>query len=171
MRRLIILALVVIFTVPARAYAQQLQDSTTDSIATPPPPTPKQERYLRGLRTAGRGVAQIKNGISRVVRAHSAGDTSRVHQAGLRLSGLCQAARRFIVSGRSQMALNAYEMPIRKPARALAFRLDSLAAFTRTCQHQAGKTPEATSTEMLKRVRDYEEALADFRTAIGLPNR
>jgi hypothetical protein len=160
-----------LISVPVTASAQQPEDSTIDSVTIPPPPTPEQQRYLQGLRTAGRGVAQIKDGIDRVARAQSHGDTSEVRQAGHRLAGLCVAARGFIVSGRSRMGWNAYDVPTRKPARDLAFRLDSLAVDAKACQHEAGKAPDQTATGLLARVRDYEKALADFRAAIGLPNR
>lgn len=162
---------------PHGSVAQQAADSATDTVtsetvpSTPPPPTPAQERYLQGLRTAGRGVAQMKDGIGRLVRARSRGDTALVRRAGRRLAGLCGAARGFIVSGRSRMAYRVYEAPVRRPARSVALRLDSLAAYARTCQREAGKTPQATSAGLLTRLRAYEAALADFRTAIGLPNR
>lgn len=171
------LLLAALVCAPHRAVAQQGSGSATDSAAidtvapAPPPPTPAQERYLHGLRTAGRGVAQMKDGIGRLVRARDRGDTALVRQAGRRLAGLCGAARGFIVSGRSRMAYRAYEAPVRRPARSLVVRLDSLAAYARICQHEAGKTPEVTSAGLLTRVRAYEGALADFRTAIGLPNR
>lgn len=169
--RILPLLLGALISVPVAAHAQQSGDSTVDSVATPPPPTPEQERYLKGLRTAGRGVAQIKNGIDHVARAQTRGDTSKVRQAGRRLAGLCVAARGFIVNGRSRMGWTAYEMPTRRPARELAHRLDSLAVGAKACQHEAGRTPDATSADMLERVRAYEKALADFRAAIGLPNR
>jgi hypothetical protein len=173
MRRPYLLSILLGALTSAPLSAQQPPDSVADSaaITTPPPPTPEQQHYLQGLRTAGRGVAQMKDGIDRVVRAKSGGDTSQVRQAGGRLRGLCVAARGFIVSGRSRMALNAYAMPTRKPARDLAFRLDSLAVYARTCQHEAGKTPESTAVELLGQIQAYEKALAEFRTAIGLPNR
>lgn len=172
MCRSIVCALLLGALVWAPARAQQPVDSLTDSATNaPPPPTPEQDRYLSGLRTAGRGVAQLKNGIDRVVRYENAGDTAQVRQAGRRLAGLCVAARGFIVSGRSRMALNAWETPVRKPARDLAFRLDSLTASATTCEHQAGKTPHKTSAALLDDLRNYEEALAAFRSAIGLPNR
>jgi hypothetical protein len=156
--------------VPSAARAQRAQDTTADSTAiTRPPTTPEQDRYQHGLRTAGRGVAQMKNGIDRVLRAKDRGDTSLVRQAGRRLAGLCVAARGFIVSGRSSMDLNAYDAPTRKPARDLAYRLDSLATYASTCQHEAGKTPELTSAALLERLKAYDGALDDFRTAIGLP--
>src|SRR5207245_9471660 len=48
-------------------------DSTravAESMPTPPPPpTLEQKRFLAGLRTATRGIAQLKDGMSRVARA------------------------------------------------------------------------------------------------------
>lgn len=139
--------------------------------APPPPPNPLQDRYLQGLRTASRGVAQIKDGINRVVRAETVRDTLQVRQAAKRLGGLCSAARGFIASGRGQMEPNAYEPPTRRPAKALVFQLDSLAASVKTCQVSAGKTPKPVTTELVTRLRTYEAAVAAFRTSIGLPNR
>ena len=41
-----------------------------ESVSTPPPPpTLEQKRFLAGLRTATRGIAQLKDGMSRVTRA------------------------------------------------------------------------------------------------------
>jgi len=171
MCRLIVCLLFLGALVCAPVRAQQSGDSLADTASTaPPPPTPEQDRYLHGLRTAGRGVAQLKNGIDRVVRAKNVGDTAQVRQAGRRLAGLCVAARGFLVSGRSRMALNAWETPVRKPARVLALQIDSLTTYATTCEHQAGKTPQQTSAALMDQLRGYEEALADFRSAIGLPN-
>lgn len=146
-----------------------------DSIQVAPPPpvlsTPAQDRYVQGLRTAGRGVAQLKDGLSRLARMQSARDTLQARTAGKRLGGLCGAARGFIVNGRAQMEPTAYYPPNRKPAYVLAIRLDSLAAYAPTCQRSAGKTPEPVATELLGRIRAYETALVAFRNAIGLPNR
>lgn len=159
---------------PAPAAAQQpppLGDSVLVAMAPPAPPTPAQDRYVQGLRTAGRGVAQLKDGLSRLARMQSGHDTLQVRTAGKRLGGLCGAARGFIVNGRAQMEPNAYDPPNRKPARDLATRLDSLAAYAPTCQRSAGKTPAPIATELLGRIRAYETALVAFRSAIGLPNR
>jgi len=139
--------------------------------ALPAPSTPAQDRYVQGLRTAGRGVAQLKDGLNRLARMQSAHDTLQARTAGKRLGGLCGAAHGFIVNGRAQMEPNAYDPPNRKPARDLAIRLDSLAAYAPTCQRSAGKTPTPVATELLGRIRAYETALAAFRSAIGLPNR
>jgi hypothetical protein len=159
----------------APLYAQQpsptTSDSTTAMAPLPPPPNPMQDRYLQGLRTAGRGVAQVKDGISRVVRTQSSHDTLQVRLAAKRLGGLCGAARGFISSGRGQMEPNAYDSATRKPAKNLVVQLDSLALSVKTCQLSAAKTPTSVTTELLGRLHSYETALATFRTAIGLPNR
>lgn len=158
----------------APLYGQQPSptavDSTTAMAPLPPPPNPLQDRYLQGLRTAGRGVAQIKDGISRVVRTQGSHDTLQVRLAARRLGGLCGAARGFISSGRGQMEPNAYDSGTRKPAKDLVVQLDSLALSVKTCQLSAAKTPASITTELLGRLRSYETALVTFRTAIGLPN-
>jgi hypothetical protein len=147
-------------------------DSTVaESTPAPPPPSPAQTRYLQGLRTAGRGVAQIKDGINRLVRAQTGRDTLQVHQAARRLGGLCSAARGFLVSGRGAMEPTAYGPPTRKPARDLVLQVDSLSLIAKECQLTAGKSPAPVAAGLLARLRAYEAALATFRTAIGLPNR
>lgn len=148
-----------------------IASESATAMAPPPPPNPLQDRYLQGLRTAARGVAQVKDGIGRVVRTQSSHDTSQVRQAAKRLGGLCGAARGFITSGRGQMEPNAYELPTRKPAKDLVVQLDSLGLSVKTCQLSAAKTPASVTTELLGRLRSYEAAVAAFRTAIGLPNR
>src|SRR5262249_38334482 len=107
----------------------------------PPPPNPLQTKYLQGLRTASRGVAQIKDGCSRVVRTQTSRDTVQTHVAAKRLGALCAAARGFITSGRGQMEPTAYEPPTRKSARDLALQLDSLNLSAKACQLSAAKTP------------------------------
>jgi len=151
------------------------QDTTTprpDSAkpdSAPPPPTAAQVRYLEGLRTAGRGIAQLKDGVGRVVRMQS--DSVKRRQAGARLGGLCSAARGFMASGRAQMLPTAYDLPTRTPAKLLAVRIDSIIAYTPTCSRTASKNPAPVATEVLNRIRLYEAALVAFRTALGLPNR
>jgi len=142
-----------------------------DSTAGQPVPNPAQQRYLQGLRTAGRGVAQIKTGIDRLTRARGAGDTSQVKLAAKRLTGYCTAARGFITSGRGQMDPVAYELPTRKPAKDLIVQIDSLSLSVKDCQSGKGLAPQSLTTGLVLRLRAYDAALADFRTAIGLPNR
>lgn len=137
----------------------------------PAPPNPLQAKYLQGLRTARRGVAQIKDGVNRVVRTQTTNDTVQAHVAAKRLGALCGAARGFITSGRGQMEPTAYEAPTRKPARDLALQLDSLNLSAKACQLSAAKTPAPITKDLLGRLRNYEAAAAAFRTAIGLPNK
>ena len=146
-------------------------DTTHAAPSVPILPTPAQQRYLDGLRTAGRGVAQIKDGINRLARTQNTHDTLQVRQAGRRLGGLCGAARGFLVSGRAQMEPNVYQPPTRGAAKDLTARVDSLSASATTCQHSAGKTPAPVAILLLGRIREYEVALMAFRSTIGLPNR
>ena len=156
---------------PPPADSTPRVESTPPSPPAPPPPTPAQTRYLHGLRTAGRGVAQIKSGIDRLLRVQSGHDTAQVHLAARRLGGLCSAARGFLVSGRGSMEPAAYEPPTRKPARDLVLQLDSLSLIAKECLLTAGKSPVPITAGLLSRLGAYEAALAAFRTAIGLPNR
>src|SRR2546421_7821471 len=104
-----------------RLAAQQpepapLPVDTAHAESTPPPPappTPEQERYLLGLRSANRGIAQLKDGVDRVIRTQTSKDTVRQRRAGQRLAGPCGAARSFLVSGRSSLRPPAYDPPTR----------------------------------------------------------
>src|SRR2546430_17734958 len=57
------------------------------------PPTPEQQRFLSGLRTATRGIAQLKDGVNRVTRAQATGGGTSQLRAGRSLAGLCGSAR------------------------------------------------------------------------------
>ena len=174
MRSLVVMSLLV-GPVATPAVAQDPSPtSSNDSVhvdSQPAPPTPEQQQFLDGLRTAGRGVAQLKDGLDRLGRAQRGRDTLQIRQAAKRLGGLCVAARGFIVSGRGAMEPKAYELPTRTAAKSLTVQLDSLSASSATCQRAAGKTPAPITAELVGRLRSYETALAAFRTAIGLPNR
>ena len=75
-----LLGLVMVITVVA------YQDTVTHKDSVPPPPVPapapspppaaaptiEQIRYMAGLKTATRGVAQIRDGVNRVVRTQQA---------------------------------------------------------------------------------------------------
>ena len=154
---------------PAAAQLPGTGDST--AAATPPPPNPGQQRYMQGLRTAGRGIAQIKTGIDRLNRARGSRDSSQVKLATKRLTAYCSAARGFIASGRGQMDPVVYDPPTRKQARDLTLQLDSLSLSAKECQGAKGLAPELLSTGLVARLRSYDAALAEFRTAIGLPNK
>src|SRR2546430_8894143 len=45
------------------------------ALVPPPPPSPEQKRFLDGLRTATRGIAQLKDGLNRVTRTQSKSDS------------------------------------------------------------------------------------------------
>ena len=47
-----------------------------DSPRAPATPTPEQQRFLGGLRTATRGLAQLKDGVNRVTRAQGTSDAA-----------------------------------------------------------------------------------------------
>jgi hypothetical protein len=157
------------------------QDTTqrTDTASPPPPqvapppaapatPTPEQARYLSGLRTVSRGVAQLRDGIDRVTRTQQLRDSVRLRQAGRRLGGLCTTARSFIASGRPRMVPTAYEDTMRVIARALVVRLDSVTKYLPTCETTAGKTPGPVAADLTKRLQAFDLALVAFRTA-GAP--
>jgi hypothetical protein len=149
--------------------AQQPDTVRKDSIRTDSsPPTPEQERYLDGLRTVGRGIAQLKDGIDRVVRAFGAKDSVKLAQAGRRLGGLCGSAHTFMGPGRTQMRAAAYDDSVRTHARKLALQIDSVIGYMPTCQHTAFRTPNKTAADVLGLIRSYEGALRIFRTDIGL---
>jgi hypothetical protein len=161
------------------AAAQEPVKTIPDSVvaraeSTPPPPspappTPEQDRYLQGLRTAGRGIAQLKNAVYGVGNAGR--DSARLRQAGRRLAGLCGAARGFLTGGRGRMDATAYEDSTRLKARRLNAQIDTLIRFVPVCEMNATVQPDSTRARVQARIRAYETALRDFRAAIGLPNR
>lgn len=131
------------------------------------PPPPEQQRYLDGLRTAARGVAQLRDGIDRVMRTQQESDTLRQRRAGRRLGGLCAAANSFITNGRAKMQPTAYEDSLRIAARQLVVRIDALSKALPACERTAGREPTAVATDLTKLLRAYEEALAAFRTGLA----
>jgi len=163
-----ILAATVLVRVPLAAQA-------TDSAPAPPPApspaaTPAQQQYLDGLRTAGRGVAQLKDGIDRVGRNRA--DTAQLRMAGQRLGGLCGSAGSFMRQGRARMSHAAYVDSARTLARRLNQQVDSVIAFLPTCQREGGKKPTATAATLVTRLRGYEGALQRFReVAVLAPAR
>jgi hypothetical protein len=137
----------------------QPQDTTP-----PPAPTIEQVRYLEGLKTATRGVAQIRDGLNRVARTQRADSLTR-RRAARRLGGLCGTARSFIVSGRPRMQANAYVDSLRILAKQLTTRLDSLTSVLPTCEKTAGRDP-AVATTLTTRLKNYDDALLAFRNAL-----
>lgn len=134
-------------------------------VPPPPPvgPTIEQIRYMEGLKTVTRGIAQLKNGLDRVTRTQRSDSLTR-RRAARRLGGLCGAARSFILTGRPRMQPAAYTDSMRIVAKQLTTRLDSLNAALPNCEKTAGRDP-AVATELTKRLQAYDDALLIFRNA------
>lgn len=137
--------------------------------APPPPPSPEQQRFLDGLRTATRGIAQLKDGMSRVTRAEATRNAVAQRRAGRLLAGLCGSSRGFLRRGRPQMSPVVYEDSVQLKARRLVAQMDSVIRYTTICEDSAGATPNSTAVALGKRMKTYDAALRDFRLAIGLP--
>jgi hypothetical protein len=140
-----------------------------ESIPQPPPPTLEQQQYVDGLRTVGRGVAQLNDAVKRV--SSSRGDSVRLKQASQRLAGLCGTARNFMSSGRPKMKPTAYADSTGVKAKRLTQQVDSLIKAAPTCQANAAHRPDSTVMSLQARLKSYDAALKDFRAAIALPNR
>ena len=132
--------------------------------SSPPTPTIEQIRYMDGLKTVTRGVAQIRDGVSRVMRTQQADSLTR-RRAARRLGGLCGTARSFITSGRPRMRPTAYSDSLRILAKQLTTRLDSLTAALPVCEKTAGRDPSTVATNLSTRLKNYDDALLAFRTA------
>jgi hypothetical protein len=131
--------------------------------AAPPTPTIEQTRYMEGLKTATRGIAQVRDGVSRVVRTQSSDSLTRA-RAAKRLGGLCGSGRSFIASGRPKMQATAYADSVRILAKQLTARLDSLSSSMEACEKTAARDPTVTTT-LTTRLKAYDDALLAFRTA------
>ncbi|SRR5712691_800636 len=164
----------IVMMVTAVAPPLMAQDTTThsdssghkDSIppaATAPAPTLEQVRYIKGLRLATRGVAQIRDALNRVARTQQSRDSLTLRRAARRLGGLCGTARTFIVSGRPKMQPTAYADSMRVLAKQLVTRLDSLSSALPTCEKTAGHDPATVATDLTKRLSAYDDALLAFR--------
>ena len=136
----------------------------------PPPPTIEQIRYMEGLRTATRGIAQLRDGLSRVTRTQQSDSLAR-RRAARRLGGLCTSARTFIVTGRPKMQVSAYADSMRILAKQLVTRLDSLNSALPNCEKTAGREPTTVAGDLTKRLQAYDDALLAFRTAQAAQNR
>ena len=130
----------------------------------PPEPTIEQIRYMEGLKTATRGIAQIRDGLSRVVRTQSADSVTRT-RAAKRLGGLCGSGRSFISSGRPKMQAWAYTDSLRILAKQVTTRLDSLSSAASACEKTAGRDPATVSSTLTTRLKAYDDALLAFRNA------
>lgn len=175
----LLLVNVIAVTLLRSGLAAQDTTSHKDSTVTPPvtvtippppapPPTPtiEQIRFMDGLRTVSRGVAQIHNGLDRVIRTQQGGDSLTRRRAARRLGGLCGAGRSFIASGRPRMQPSAYADSIRILAKQLTTRLDSLTAVLPTCEKTAGRDASTVASNLTMRLKNYDDALAAFRIAL-----
>jgi hypothetical protein len=157
---------------PVAPPAAPADSTQAESLPTAPaPPSPEQRRFLDGLRTAARGIAQMKDGVSRVTRAQGTRDAASERRAGRFLAGLCGSGRAFLRRGRPQLSPAVYEDSVRLKARRLITQIDSLIAYAPTCEDSAARAPGATAAAVTKRVKAYDTALRDFRLAAGLPVR
>ena len=139
------------------------------ALAPPPPPSPEQKRFVDGLRTATRGIAQLKDGLARVTRTQLKNDSVSQRRAGRLLAGLCGSARAFMGRGRPYMKPAVYEDSTRLKARRLTTQMDSLISYTTSCEQTATATPVPVAAELTKRMKSYDGVLRDFRLAVGLP--
>ncbi len=133
----------------------------------PPEPTPAQMRFQQGLRTADRGVAQLRDGLLRLENAGR--DSVRITHARLRLGGLCGAARGFLSSGRGRMDLTAYDDSIRLKAHHLVVQLDTLMRLAPLCEANAAHQPQSVASALEVDLKAYDAALRDFRMVTALP--
>src|ERR1700688_4890001 len=128
---LLLVARVVVAQQPAPATPESARAESTPP-PVPPAESPAQLHYRQGLRTVGRGIAQLKDGIEHVAGAGR--DSIRLRQAGQRLARLCGAAQGFLARGRARMVPTAYEDSTGIKARRVAAQIDTLARFAPKCQ-------------------------------------
>jgi len=164
------LAVLLCFTaISLGAQTPPVVDSVRVESTPPPlPPSPEQKRFLDGLRTATRGIAQLKDALARVTRAGGR-DAAVQRRAGRLLSGLCGSSRAFMKRGRPQMSPTVYEDSVQLKAKRLVTQVDTLIKYTTTCEDSATVAAGATVLALGKRMKSYDAALRDFRVAIGLP--
>jgi|SRR5688572_27378712 len=149
------------------------RDSLPPAVVAPvpaPPPTIEQIRFMDGLRTATRGIAQLRDGVNRVTRTQQSDSLTR-RRAARRLGGLCAAARSFILSGRPKMSPAVYADSMRIVAKQLSTRLDSLNSALPNCEKTAGREPTSVTADLTKRLQAYDDALLAFRTAQAALNK
>ncbi|HUK22237.1 MAG TPA: hypothetical protein VLV45_11875 [Gemmatimonadales bacterium] len=154
---------------PTRPVDTTPPDTGVKLLAPQPPvESPAQARYRQGLKTTGRGVAQLKDGIDHVASAGR--DSVRLKQAGQRLAALCGAAQGFLIRGRGQMSPSAYADSTALKARKLNAQIDTLVRAIPSCESAATKQPKETANRLVDVLKAYEAALRDYRSAMGLPN-
>src|SRR3989475_12871000 len=129
---------------PSPGAARAVAEAAPTTPVPPPPETPEQKRFTQGLRTATRGIAQLKDGMSRVTRAGSR-DSAAQRRAGRFLAGLCGSSRGFLKRGRPHMSPVVYEDSVQLRARRPVPQGDLLIKYTPTCEASAGATPTSTA--------------------------
>jgi hypothetical protein len=168
----------IVMVITIAAFPLMAQDTTPPPpvVAAPPPapvpatptpqpaPTIEQIRYMEGLKTATRGIAQLRDGLNRVVRTQ-ASDSLTKRRAARRLGGLCGTARSFIVSGRPKMQASAYADSMQILAKQLTTRLDTLSRVLPICEKTVARDPTVVNT-LTTRLKTYEDALTAFRNAL-----
>lgn len=172
MRRLVVVLSMAGTLVAASLAAQDTTpapkppDSTHhDSV---PPPTPEQIKWMEGLRTAARGIGQLKSGIENVQRAGAS--PTQLRRAGKLLAGFCGTGRGFMRTGVARMSSTAYPTgDNRKIARQVVIQIDSVARETTTCEQIAGKDPKTSVQHLTPLLMSYEASIAAWRAMIGLP--
>jgi hypothetical protein len=180
--RRLIAVIVILITNAASSLAAQDTTSRKDTVpvqpvapasppapvpAAPPAPTIEQIRYQEGLRTASRGVTQLRDGLGRVARTQQAGDSLTRRRAARRLGGLCGTARTFIASGRPKMQATAYADSLRVLAKQLVTRLDTLSRALPDCEKTAGRDPVAVANGLTTRLKAYDDAVLAFKNALA----
>jgi len=69
-------------TSPGAQQPAPADSARSESTPTAVTPTPDQKHFLDGLRTASRGIAQLKDGLSRVSRSQAGHDETSRRRAG-----------------------------------------------------------------------------------------
>ena len=140
------------------------------AVLRPPEPSADQLKYLGGLKSVSRGVAQLRSGVDGVARAEGTKDTARLRRAGEMLGGLCGTAGSFMRQGRATMKPNVYEDSARVKARNLVLQIDSLLKTLPVCDTTARKAPSRTAGTVSGRLKTYDTALQEFRTSVAPPS-
>src|SRR5436189_5247056 len=109
--------LAMLLCVAATALAAQEPEPPPDSARAaaesmptppPPPPTPEQKRFIAGLRTATRGIAQRKDAISRTTRAGTR-HPLLPRRAGRSVARVCGWSLGFLKRRRAEMSRAVHE--------------------------------------------------------------
>ena len=68
------------------------------------------------------------------------------------------------------MQATAYADSLRLLAKQLTLRLDSLNSALPVCEKSAGSDPATVTTTLTGRLKNYDDALLAFRSALGKPD-